>query len=106
MEYEQKRSKALLKLKRFTDTEFPILDVLRGNGRWSDAAKTVVCSAPNGKTFEATLPGTLSENRVILQHGSDYVGGYATVKHHGYSARGIPRIPVVKHLYKEDEEKI
>lgn len=105
-EYEQKRSKALLKLKRFTDTEFPILDVLRGNGRWSDAAKTVVCSAPNGKTFEATLPGTLSENRVILQHGSDYVGGYATVKHQGYSARGIPRIPVVKHLYKEDEEKI
>ncbi len=92
---EGKRSNFLLKRKEFDTNEFPLIDILAGNGNWGGIAKKVVCSLPDGRTFSASVRGDMVTNRKRLKDRETYIGGEVTVRHKGYTPGGIPRHGVV-----------
>jgi DNA ligase-1 len=89
-----KRSATLLKLKRFDDAEFEIVDVETATGK--DAGTAVfVCRVTNtNKTFRARPLGTLAERRKMLRDRSKLIGKPLTVRYQGLTDDGIPRFPV------------
>jgi DNA ligase-1 len=90
--YEHKRSKKLLKRKEFRDGEFPVVEVLPGNGNWAGIAKKAVLSLPDGRQFGAGLRGTVAQMKA-LQAGPK--PATATVRYFNLTPDGIPRFPVV-----------
>lgn len=90
-----KRSNFLLKRKEFETNEFPLVNILAGNGNWGGIAKKVVCTLPDGREFSASVRGDMTVNRKRLKDKDLYVGGEVTVRHKGYTPAGIPRHGVV-----------
>lgn len=88
-----KRSKNLLKLKDFTDEEFPVLAVRAG-----EYDSVVFTCQAHTNTFEASLGG----NREDIQH---YLTGplpkELTVQYFGFFPSGKPRFPVAKVVHME-----
>lgn len=94
--YEQKRSKKLLKVKVFDDSEFPIVDVLPGRGNKASMAARVVCRLSDGRTFKAGIIGSEEYATWLLDNKEDIIGAPATVKHFRFTKDGIPRFPKMK----------
>ena len=87
------RSRNLIKLKDFDDSEFPIVDVVEGTGR--DAGTAVfVLSLPDGQTFKARPVGTFEQRKDYFDRAPELVGKQCTVKYQGFSDDGVPRFPV------------
>lgn len=87
------RSNDLQKIKEFDDSEFEIVDVISGRGKFAELG-VFLCKAPNGKTFEAPLNAELDVLRGILQNKAQYIGKQLTVQHQGYTkANKVPRFP-------------
>ncbi len=99
------RSRTLLKIKTFDDTEFEIVDVIEGKDRIvNDVSLKVACftcKTPEGKLFEVTSPGNMNEKDAIWHNREDYVGQLVTVKHSGYTKDMIPWHPVALRM-RED----
>lgn len=97
--YEHKRSKNLLKVKKFEDAEFEIVDIQEGTGNWAGAATGIFCKLEKeyhhlGKTeFTANLDGTMENAREILKNRKQYIGKKVTVRFQGRSEYGVPLIP-------------
>jgi DNA ligase-1 len=96
--YEFKRSFNLLKIKRFEDSEFEILDIIEGRGKLTGHAGSLKFHTAEGREFYAkpALPDTML--REIFERPDDYLHRQATVKYQGKSNDGIPRFPVVKDI--------
>jgi ATP-dependent DNA ligase len=89
--YENKRSKHLLKFKKFQDAEFPIQGVLPGK----DNTVVFKCKTKAGTTFEATMSGDKKNNQKYLKDSSLWKGKKLTVKFQGLTGKnGVPRFPV------------
>lgn len=85
------RSKGLLKLKKFDDAEFEIVDVTEGTGKFKGLAK-FICRAGNGELFEAVKNGPLSELAEYYQHRETLIGRIVTVKFMGFTnKKKVPR---------------
>jgi DNA ligase 1 len=94
--YEHKRSKGLLKIKRFVDEEFLVVGAELSTLETSKGPLTslvIVCETKDGERFGATAKGDKSRH-VELAAGCE--GKLATVKFFGFTAEGIPRFPVFK----------
>jgi DNA ligase-1 len=87
-----KRSNGLIKVKKFADAEYVIMDVTTG----AQGEPVLVCDAGNGKAFRVTAPGTHANRRTILANAGQYIGRLATIKHSGLTPYGIPFHPVCK----------
>ncbi len=96
-----KRSKSLLKYKKFRDAEFPIIGYEEGRGK--DVGTIIfVCSATddkdemkNGrKTFRVRPKGTLAQRRTMFKAADSLVGSRLTVRFQELTDDGIPRFPV------------
>lgn len=96
--YEFKRSFNLLKIKRFQDSEFTILDVIEGRGKLAGHAGALKFETQGGEYFYAKPAMPDSTLRHIFVHPGEFIGRQATVKYQGVSADGIPRFPVVKDI--------
>lgn len=83
-----KRNYSMVKLKRFMDDEFEILDVIGGDN--SPDLGVFVCKAKNGKSFKCTPQGTHDVKREYLANKVNYIGKLLTVKFYEYTAEGIP----------------
>jgi len=94
--YEQKRTSALLKRKDFMDEEFPILEVIEGNGKREGIAGAITCALPDGRTFNAGLKGDYDYCRNMLMKKEQLVGKQATIVYFHRTPDGIPRFPVMK----------
>jgi DNA ligase-1 len=88
-----KRSNNLLKYKEFDSTEFKIIRLEEGRGKFAGLA-IFVCSTEDGKEFNCNPPGALEKRRAILEQGEASIGKLLTVKHFGYTPDGIPWHPV------------
>lgn len=99
--YEQKRSKNLLKYKKFDDAEFEITGFLEGKGNWSGAAK-VVQIRDGDFTGEASMSGTRESCTEIWNDPSDYIGKKVTVQYFGKTPDGALRFPTVKAIHKKE----
>lgn len=103
-----RRSPKLLKMKRFIDEEFKIIDVTRGEDYKSGNMRAIpqalfqleISQVIPDKdkdsigivfdTFEVSAPGTKKEKAEAWRKRKDYIGKICTVKHSGYTKKGIP----------------
>jgi len=98
-EYENKRSKQLLKYKDFMDAEFRIVDVTPGLGNRSKCAGRLVCELEDGRTFGCSMTGNLAFMRKVLEDREIVIGKQVTVKFFQMTPDGVPRFPVLKHIH-------
>lgn len=96
--YENKRSKQLLKYKDFMDAEFEIVDVTPGLGNRSQVAGRLICKI-NDTTFGCSMTGNLEFMKKVLDEKDKVIGKQVTVKFFNYTPDGIPRFPVLKHIH-------
>lgn len=92
-----KRSKDLIKFKKFDDDEFTVVGVRAGKGKFEDKAVFSFSGLYEGSLvhFDATPEGTSESRAYYLKNASRYIGKQLTVKFFGRSDAGIPRFPVV-----------
>lgn len=98
-EYENKRSKQLLKYKDFMDAEFKIVDVTPGLGNRAKCAGRLVCELEDGRTFGCSMTGTLAFMKKVLDDRESVIGKMATVKYFQLTPDGVPRFPTLKHIH-------
>ena len=96
--YENKRSKNLLKFKKFLDEEFEIVDILEGLGSRSAMAGNLLMKLPNGKTFGAGIRGGEEYYKELLRDKKKYIGKKATIRYQNLSEEGIPRFPIAVNI--------
>lgn len=89
-QYEQKRSKTLLKRKEFQDAEFEVVSIEEGVGNWAGMAKSVICRLQDGRTFGAGLKGSKQRAIELLSEQHKVV----TVHFFHLTPDGVPRFPV------------
>lgn len=99
-----KRSRTLLKVKEFQDSEFTIVGVEEGKPYITEErtfqVPIWVCDAGNGKTFTVTAQGNMYEKHELWQIRQDFIGDMLTVKYHYMSADGIPQLPIALRFYE------
>jgi len=88
-----KRSYHLAKYKKFRDSEFPIIAVKDGRGKFEGKA-VFTCRTPEGKEFDCCAPGTMEDRAEFMRRGSELVGKKLTVKFFEYSDEQVPIFPV------------
>ena len=92
--YENKRSATLLKRKEFTDAEYKVLDIEKGDGNRTGTAKHLVCYCPTAKrTFNSNIKGNFKYLKEVLDNREYYIGQLATIKFFELTPDGIPRFP-------------
>lgn len=85
-----KRSRHLIKVKKFLDSEYLIRDVTVG----ALGMTVLVCETRTGDTFRVTAPGTHANKQYISDNPETVIGNYATVKYSGLTKDDIPFHPV------------
>ncbi len=94
--YEKKRSKDLLKVKTFTDSEFVIVDVIEGVGNRSGVAGRIMCRNEHDQVFESGISGNMAYFKELLENKKEYIGKLATIQYQNLTSAGVPRFPVMK----------
>lgn len=93
-DYENKRSKSLLKRKEFVDAEFTILGVIEGNGNLTGKVGKLQFEI-NGKPFESAVNGDWEYIEHLWKSREGLVGKTATVKYFELTEDQVPRFPKV-----------
>ena len=75
------RSKDLLKVKNFQDSEFLVLDVIEGEGKMAGHAVIICKNDLTDATFNVTPKATMAVRKEIYDNKSDYIGRMYTVKY-------------------------
>jgi ATP-dependent DNA ligase len=86
-----KRSKSLVKVKRFLDSEFQVIGIFESKDGWA----ILECTCNSG-TFRVSAPGTISDKTDILDFQDYYIGKYVTVEYAGLTNSGLPFHPIAK----------
>lgn len=100
--YVGKRSKDLLKIKKFDDAEFNIVGIAEGRGKLMGHAAKFLCHTIEGKEFGAKLRGETSKLKELFDDHSLWKGKRVTVKFQGFTNYGIPRFPVAWRIREEE----
>jgi ATP-dependent DNA ligase len=103
-EYENKRSKSLMKHKSFVDEEYTILDIVEGEGNRTGTAGYMVFETAEGKRFKSNVKGTMEETAEMLKNKKKLIGKEATIKYFNLTPDGIPRFPYVINIDRESYE--
>ena len=104
VEYEQKRSKSLLKRKEFKDEEFEIVSVNEGEGNRSGMAGFITYRMEDGREFGSGIKGTHEYCKQLLVDADKYKGGTGTVRFFDYTPDGVPRFPVTVALFEGERD--
>jgi DNA ligase-1 len=103
-EYENKRSKSLMKHKSFVDEEYTILDIVEGEGNRTGTAGYMVFETEDGKRFKSNVKGTWEETAEMLKNKKKLIGKDATIKYFNLTPDGIPRFPYVINIDRNSYE--
>jgi ATP-dependent DNA ligase len=103
-EYQNKRSKFLLKNKSFIDEEFTILDIVEGEGNRTGTAGYFVFENENGDRFKSNVKGTWEETAEMLKNKKKLIGKEATIKYFNRTPSGIPRFGYVINIDRNSYE--
>lgn len=101
-DYENKRTKNLLKRKEFMDEEFMIIDIEEGVGNRSGMAGKILYKTKAGKEFRSGIKGDFAYFKKLLAEKDRFIGCEATVTFFNYTPDGIPRFPVTKVIHETD----
>lgn len=94
-DYENKRSKQLLKKKDFVDEEFVIVDVEEGVGARTGTVGRFTMEMKDGRQFGSNIKGDFTYLADLLKKKKKLIGKRATVKYFNLTPDGIPRFPYV-----------
>jgi len=83
---EGKRSSSLLKVKKFNDAEFIVIDIIPSADGWG----ICVCLTDGGKQFKVSAPGDMEEKTAVLKHKDINIGRLLTVEYAELTDDGIP----------------
>ena len=97
------RSRALLKFKKFDDSEFIVQSIEPGEGKLSNAAVFVLKNDLTNDTFRCIFAGDINQREEQLRNAKNYIGQLLTVRHFGRSDDNIPRFPVGKHFRAKED---
>lgn len=103
-EYENKRSKQLLKYKDWVDDEFEILDYEEGEGGRAGTIGKFLIKLHDGQTCETNVKGNFDFLKDVWKHRKQYVGTMATVKFHRYTPDGKLKWPYAIKLNRSEYE--
>jgi DNA ligase-1 len=103
-EYENKRSKSLLKHKSFIDEEYTILDVEEGVGNKTGMVGSFVFENKDGKRFNSSPKFNWKECTEMWNDRANLIGKSATVKYFNLTPDGVPRFPYVIAIDRESYE--
>jgi len=95
------KSRHLLKVKEFDETEFAFLNFEFGQRGVEDLLINCFVENPNdltdtSKQFKAKMVGTKQQKEELYLSGGPLTGTPFTVKHFGYTEDGLPRFPIGK----------
>ena len=85
-----KRSKSLVKIKEWLDSEFVVIGINPSKDYWA----ILTCAVESGKTFSVSAPGTITQKREVLMNREKYLGTRVKVQFSGFTKDGIPFHPV------------
>jgi DNA ligase-1 len=103
--YENKRSKYLLKHKSFIDEEYTILDVVEGIGNKTGMVGSFVFESKTGKRFNSSPKFNWEECTKMWNERESLIGKSATVKYFNLTpGNDIPRFPYVIKIDRESYE--
>lgn len=92
--YENRRSKSLLKYKKFQDEEFLIEDLEEGRGNLAGKVGRVICQTKEGKRFAAGMKFSHEEAQEMWEHRDQYIDcKLVTIKYFNITPDGLPRFP-------------
>jgi ATP-dependent DNA ligase len=95
-----KRSKSLIKVKRFHDKEFLVKNIVESR----EGFAILVCVTDKGKIFRALAPGDHFEKSRIFHNRQDFIGKYIQIEYPEFTADGIPVHPVAKRWRNPSED--
>lgn len=87
-----KRSKQLIKVKKFYDDEFKVIGIKRSVEGWA----ILECITPAGVEFSVSAPGTKDEKHHVAENQDGYLGKYVTVEFSMMTKDDVPFHPVAK----------
>lgn len=102
-EYECKRSKSLLKVKKFEDEEFKIIDIEEGRGNLAGKAGRIIVDV-DGIAVRAGLKFSHDDAAEIWANRSKYIGKTATIKYFNRTPDGSLRFPKCIQIARENYE--
>lgn len=105
-DYENKRSKQLLKKKDFVDEEFKIVGAVEGEGGRAGTIGFFVMELEDGKekTFKSNVKGDFEYLTDIWKNHKHYIGTHATVKYFARTPDNVPRFPYIIKLNRASYE--
>lgn len=103
-DYENKRSKSLLKHKSFIDEEYTILDIEEGVGNKTGMVGSFVFESKTGKRFNSSPKFNWEECQRMWSERDKLIGKSATVKYFNLTPDGVPRFPYVIKIDRESYE--
>lgn len=99
--YYHKRTKHLIKVKRFITEEFTILDIIEGEGNRSGMAGKVVVDV-NGVTVSSGIRGSHEYCKELLLNKNKFIGLQATIRHFGLTDEKSLRFPVCIDINRQE----
>lgn len=102
-EYENKRSKNLLKVKQFQDEEYSIVRIEEGRGNLAGKAGRIVVDV-DGVEVAAGLKFSHEEAQEIWENREQYIGKKATIKYFNKTEDGSLRFPKCIQIDRESYE--
>ena len=84
-----KRSKSLIKIKAWMDSEFLVVDIHESSDGWA----ILECETTKGN-FRVSAPGAIEEKTYVLLHKEEFIGKMVTVEYANLTNKGIPFHPV------------
>lgn len=102
--YENKRSKSLLKYKDFQDDEFTIVGFEEGKGGRAGTIGKFIVRITDNITCESNVKGNFDFLKDVWKNRDSYIGTKATIKYFGYTPAGKLRFPYVIKLNREEYE--
>ena len=101
--YENKRTNSLLKVKKFEDEEFTILDIEEGRGNLAGKAGRIIVDV-DGKRVSAGLKFSHDDAAEIWRNKQHYIGRKATIKYFNRTPDGSLRFPKCIQIDRESYE--
>lgn len=93
--YENKRTKSILKRKAFMDSEYKVIGVEEGQGNRAGTLGNVTCEDANGKHFNSNIKGNFAYVTKLWKDRKNLIGKMVTVKYFQLTPDGVPRFPFV-----------
>jgi len=95
-----KRSKGLVKIKRFEDDEFKVVEIIPSKEGYG----ILVCVMKSGIQFRVTAPGDFEEKLYALDEKAQFIGKFVNVKYANLTDTGKPFHPIATMWRNKDEE--